>query len=190
MKSFTKSLTTIQVVLLLPDLLNPDSHCHTHKACKFCLVSFTLSPSIYFDGFPLITSAMKPRRNLYALAAVIMLAGASSQQSSAQTETTGAFEGKVVDGVTGKPIERVAVRIIYQFPGYQDRTVLTDNGGRFREGLLAPGEYKIQFSASGYESLELQERLFATRVNVVIPSPVALEPRTRIDVPVARGNLA
>lgn len=94
---------------------------------------------------------------------------------NAQDAVTGAFQGKVVDKSTSKPISGAIVTIRNETHGFE-YSLLTDKDGEFYQSLLPPGLYTIQIAAAGYQSLEITARpLFATKVNEIIPLP-ALEP--------------
>src|SRR5829696_6921241 len=77
-----------------------------------------------------------------ALAFVIVMPGAWPV-SAAQDTVTGAFEGTVTDGVTGRPIARARVEFVNQQTGVSV-SKLSDSQGRFFQGLLPPGTYTIR----------------------------------------------
>lgn len=122
------------------------------------------------------SSLMKLHCMITALAAVVLLFSYLSSTTKAQDTKTSAFEGQVVDRATRKtPIKGASVRIINELTK-TEYNVLTDYKGRFYQGLLPPGVYRIQFSAPGYLSREVLQRLNVTRVEELIPSPVELDP--------------
>ena len=88
-------------------------------------------------------------------AALTLGAGAWVQ---AQDTLTGAFEGNVTNSQTGAPLKGAAVEIINQQTGIVIR-LETDYRGRFYQGLLAPGNYVVRASYSGYQTREVPERL-------------------------------
>ncbi|HWS85853.1 MAG TPA: carboxypeptidase regulatory-like domain-containing protein [Pyrinomonadaceae bacterium] len=92
-----------------------------------------------------------------------------------QDTVTGAFEGTVTDGVTGRPIARARVEFVNQQTGVSV-SKLSDSQGRFFQGLLAPGTYTIRASAPGYEPGETVQRLIGMRTGEVVPVPVTLDP--------------
>ncbi|HYP53852.1 MAG TPA: carboxypeptidase-like regulatory domain-containing protein, partial [Pyrinomonadaceae bacterium] len=53
---------------------------------------------------------------------------------------------------------------------------VSDSSGRFYQGALAPGNYRVVVTVQGYYRAELTQRLFATQVNTVVPLPVVLTP--------------
>ena len=95
--------------------------------------------------------------------------------SAAQDTVTGAFEGTVTDGVTGRPIARARVEFVNQQTGVIV-SKLSDSQGRFFQGLLAPGTYTIRATASGYEPGETVQRLIGMRTGEVVPVPITLDP--------------
>jgi hypothetical protein len=96
--------------------------------------------------------------------------------AKAQNNLTGAFEGTVFDSTNPNvPIVGAIVQFTYRVNGVQTAR-RTDRDGRFYQGLLAPGDYSIRVTATGYRSKELFRSIFATRINVVIPVPVPLDP--------------
>jgi hypothetical protein len=92
----------------------------------------------------------------------------------AQDYVTGSFEGEVKDGVTGAPIAGATVRITNQETAVPVAKQ-TDSSGRFRQGLLPPGDYSITISKQGYVAQTLQRSLPALRPTVVLP-PMSLAP--------------
>src|SRR5207244_9186168 len=52
----------------------------------------------------------------------------------------------------------------------------TDNRGRFYQGLLLPGVYKIRVALAGYQTHEPLQLLKITYTGEVVPVPVSLEP--------------
>lgn len=98
---------------------------------------------------------------------------------SAQDTVTGAFEGVVSDSQTGAALKSALVEITNQQTGITI-SLRTDFRGRFYQGLLTPGVYRIRVTATGYEPREVLQRLKITYTGEVVPVPVALDP-----VPVA-----
>ena len=94
----------------------------------------------------------------------------------AQDYVTGSFEGEVKDSVTGNPIAGATVRITNQETGVPTAKQ-TDAGGRFRQGLLPPGDYTITVLKQGYVTINLQRSLPALRPTVVLP-PVPMVPES------------
>src|ERR687893_150721 len=92
-----------------------------------------------------------------------------------QDTVTGAFEGTVTDGVTGRPLARARVEFVNQQTGVSVAK-LSDSQGRFFQGLLAPGTYTIRATAPGYEPGETVQRLIGMRTGEVVPVPITLDP--------------
>ena len=93
----------------------------------------------------------------------------------AQDTVTGAFEGTVTDSQTGTPLKSAAVEIINQQTGLT-MSLHTDFRGRFYQGLLIPGVYKVRVSLPGYQTREVLQRLKITYTGEVVPVPVSLDP--------------
>ncbi|MEP6913556.1 MAG: TonB-dependent receptor, partial [bacterium] len=99
----------------------------------------------------------------------------SSSPGRSQDTVTGAFLGTVTNSLTGEPITHAAVEIINEQTGLSIPKT-TDSEGRFYQGLLAPGIYKIRVAAQGFQTREVLQRLFITRTGEVVPVPVRLDP--------------
>ena len=97
----------------------------------------------------------------------------------AQDTVTGAFEGTVTNSQTGDPIVGATAEIINLETGII-LTKQTDARGRFYQGLLSPGLYRIRVSQLGYQTQEVVQRLQIARTGEVVPVPVSLEPVTAI----------
>ncbi|MDT5270285.1 MAG: hypothetical protein QOH49_2471 [Acidobacteriota bacterium] len=95
--------------------------------------------------------------------------------SAAQDTLTGAFEGTVTDGATGRPIARARVEFVNQQTGVSV-SKLSDSQGRFFQGLLSPGTYTIRATATGFEPGETVQRLIGMRTGEVVPVPITLDP--------------
>jgi len=107
--------------------------------------------------------------------AFLLLFFAFPLEVAAQNTVTGAFEGTISDSQTGAALKGALVEITNQ------QTVVTislrtDFRGRFYQGLLIPGIYRIRVSYLGYESREVTQRLKITYTGEVVPVPVALDP--------------
>ncbi|MFL6255864.1 MAG: carboxypeptidase regulatory-like domain-containing protein [Pyrinomonadaceae bacterium] len=110
-----------------------------------------------------------------ALAVFIAAVPVARPASAAQDTLTGAFEGTVTDGVTGRPIARARVEFINQQTGVSV-SKLSDSQGRFFQGLLTPGTYTIRATAAGFEPGETVQRLIGMRTGEVVPVPITLDP--------------
>jgi hypothetical protein len=116
-------------------------------------------------------------RRLLSLALFIFTCFALPISTTAQNETTGAFQGEISDVTTGAPIAGARVQFTYSVNGVQNAKI-TDSNGRFYQGLLGPGIYSITISKQGYKTQALERVVLATRSNTIIPIPVKLEPES------------
>jgi caspase domain-containing protein/carboxypeptidase family protein len=107
----------------------------------------------------------------------------------AQDTVTGAFEGLVVDRATHAPIQGASVRILNDV-ARTEIALKTDYKGRFYQGLLPPGVYRVQFSSPGYLSREVPQRLHAKRYQEFIPLPVELDPDKPRENQIPKGGIA
>jgi hypothetical protein len=96
---------------------------------------------------------------------------------------TGAFEGTISDSQTGAALKGALVEIINQQTGVVI-SLRADYRGRFYQGLLIPGIYRIRVSNPGYEPREVLQRLKITYTGEVVPVPVALDPASATSAPV------
>ena len=119
---------------------------------------------------------LSPLCRLVAVALVFVVATYGVRVTSAAQDTlTGAFEGTVIDGVTGRPIARARVEFVNQQTGVSV-SKLSDSQGRFFQGLLPPGTYTIRATATGFEPGETVQRLIGMRTGEVVPVPITLDP--------------
>jgi len=102
----------------------------------------------------------------------------------AQDTVTGAFEGIVSDSQSGVAIKGAAVEIINEQTGLS-HSLNTDFRGRFYQGLLIPGIYRVRVSMPGYRTREVLQRLKITYTGEVVPVPVALDPAPATVTPTA-----
>ncbi|MBI1765147.1 MAG: carboxypeptidase regulatory-like domain-containing protein [Acidobacteria bacterium] len=105
----------------------------------------------------------------------------------AQDTVTGAFEGTVTNSQTGDPIAGATAEITNIETGIT-LTKLTDARGRFYQGLLTPGVYRIRVSQTGYQTQEVLQRLQIARTGEVVPVPVSLEPATAVPATPTQPN--
>ncbi|MFN2511691.1 MAG: carboxypeptidase regulatory-like domain-containing protein [Pyrinomonadaceae bacterium] len=122
-----------------------------------------------------------PSRKLTALV-VLFLASVTPIQ--AQDTVTGAFEGIVSDSQTGVALKGAAVEIINEQTGLS-HSLSTDFRGRFYQGLLIPGVYRVRVSMPGYQTRDVLQRLKITYTGEVVPVPVALDPAPATVTPTA-----
>ena len=100
-------------------------------------------------------------------ALLVALAGLVLMPVAASADTTGEILGTVRDA-DGNPLPGVTVTVTS--PSLQgSRTATTDSSGEYRIPLLAPGQYVVAVTMSGFEGL--------TRESVV----VALDQATRVN---------
>ncbi len=111
---------------------------------------------------------VSPMRLLTYVAIFVFVSLQPARNSFAQDYVTGSFEGEVKDSVTGSPIAGATVRIINLETGVPVAKQ-TDASGRFRQGLLPPGDYSITIARQGYVTQILQRSLPALRPTVVLP---------------------
>src|SRR2546427_9275778 len=107
--------------------------------------------------------------------------------TKAQTQTTGSFEGQVVNGETGEPIGGVTVQITSVETGVA-RLLMTDVKGRFFQAFFGPGSYTLTFSKPGFKTQQLLMSVYAMMANMVIPFPLALEPVSKSPVDLTISN--
>lgn len=107
--------------------------------------------------------------------ALILLMLSFGSAIHAQDTVTGAFEGTVSNSQTGAEIKGALVQIINEQTGLTV-DLRSDYRGRFYQGLLIPGVYRIRVSSPGYETQEVRQRLKITYTGEVVPVPVALDP--------------
>jgi hypothetical protein len=113
---------------------------------------------------------------LFAVVLALFLALPFAPRASfAQDTVTGAFEGTVTDGLTGRPIARARVEFVNQQTGVTV-SKLSDSQGRFFQALLPPGTYTIRATATGFEPGETVQRLIGMRTGEVVPVPITLDP--------------
>src|ERR1700730_16546511 len=92
------------------------------------------------------------RSSIVGLALFAAVGAAPDRCAFAQSETTGAVGGQVIDS-TGGAVSGASVTIIYVQTGFR-RTVQSDREGRFSFPHLQPGPYRVQSVAPGFEPLQ------------------------------------
>lgn len=127
-----------------------------------------------FRGFPqydLISAA------IVRFAAVLFFLPLFVFSARAQTQTTGAVQGVVLEESNNAPVEAVVVFITNEETGLE-RSTLTDSTGRYFIGLLPVGLYTLRGQKEGFtESPFSLARGFQVRLakeNVVNPPPITL----------------
>ena len=109
------------------------------------------------------------------LVILLMLCGCSL--ATAQDTVTGAFEGIVSDSQTGFAVEGADVTITNEQTG-RASTLKTNSRGRFYQGELLPGIYRIRVAKSAYQTREALQLLKISYTGEVVPVPVSLDPAT------------
>jgi hypothetical protein len=95
----------------------------------------------------------------------------------AQTETTGAFRGRVVDEA-GAGLPDATVRATNKLTGVPTATRTTPDG-YFTIGLLQPGDYTLTvLKGDSYDVRTRDQRLTAVDATTVLPEPFVLKRRT------------
>ena len=82
------------------------------------------------------------------LCLMVLLAGTSAVW--AQTASTGALTGTVIDQ-SGGVVAGATVSMTNNGTG-QERTATTDSSGTYKFSLLPPGNYSVKFSANGFKT--------------------------------------
>jgi hypothetical protein len=106
---------------------------------------------------------------------LVLVILSAAQHTNAQDTVTGAFEGTISDSQTGAALKGAQVEIVNQQTGVT-ASLRTDFRGRFYQGLLLPGTYRIRVSYPNYETKEVVQALKITYTGEVVPVPVALDP--------------
>ncbi|HEX8176095.1 MAG TPA: carboxypeptidase regulatory-like domain-containing protein [Pyrinomonadaceae bacterium] len=118
--------------------------------------------------------------HLRLFSAAILLLACLSQAVifvSAQTETTGAFRGRVVDE-SGAGLPEATVRAVNKLTGVPTATKTTPDG-YFTIGLLQPGDYTLIVQKGDmYDVRTRDQRLTAVDATTVLPEPFMLKRRT------------
>jgi Carboxypeptidase regulatory-like domain len=107
----------------------------------------------------------------------------------AQDTVTGAFEGIVTNSLTGDPIEGAIAEITNLGTGIT-YTRRTDARGRFYQGQLSPGAYRIRVSTAGFQAREVNQRLQIATTGEVVPVPVSLDPLAAVAAPLPPPTVA
>lgn len=109
------------------------------------------------------------------LTVILLLTLVLAAPARSQDTVTGAFEGVVSNSQTGAPLKGATVQITNEQTGL---TVIrhSDYRGRFYQGLLLPGIYKVRVTLEGYQPREVRQHLKITYTGEVVPVPVTLDP--------------
>ena len=109
---------------------------------------------------------------LSLMAAAGFVAGTSANLAYAQTETTGALSGAVVDQ-TGAVVPGATV-VVTDPSTNATRNVITNAEGRYTVGLLKPGAYKVSASAAGLQSDTVEVSVV---LGTTIPAEIRVTPK-------------
>jgi hypothetical protein len=106
--------------------------------------------------------------------------------ATAQTEVTGAIEGRVTSSQTNEPVVAAIVQIINLETEVQTATK-TDANGHFVRNQLQPGRYRVVVKAQNFKDYESDkvQRVDITLTNKTFPLPISLEPLTVAAAPPA-----
>ncbi len=110
-----------------------------------------------------------------ALSLLMTLPPVAPALAGTQDPVTGAFEGTVSSSQGGAAIAGAIVQFVNTVTEVPVAK-RSDAQGRFYQGLLQPGVYRIRVSAPGFKTKIIEQRLLATRGNTVVPLPVTLDP--------------
>src|SRR5205807_9658264 len=104
---------------------------------------------IAMENYPSILTRERLRLFIFGILLVAAFVGASSCCLWAQSATTGALRGTVVDP-TGAVVPGVTVTLTNITTGQAQVTTINANG-LYGFSLLSPGTYEVDFSAQGFK---------------------------------------
>ncbi len=110
-----------------------------------------------------------------ALSLLMTMPPVAPALAGTQDPVTGAFEGTVSSSQGGAAIAGAVVQFVNTVTEVPVAK-RSDAQGKFYQGLLQPGVYRIRVSAPGFKTKIIEQRLLATRGNTVVPLPVTLDP--------------
>jgi hypothetical protein len=127
------------------------------------------------------TSLRSPSKRTSLLVAGLMLAVCFllTPSTNAQTEVTGAIEGRVTSSQTNEAVGGATVQIINLDSQVQTATK-TDADGHFIRTQLQPGRYRVVVKAQTFKDYESDkaQRVDIQITNRTFPLPISLEPLT------------
>jgi hypothetical protein len=114
---------------------------------------------------------------LFATASTLLACLLLMTSINAQTETTGAFVGRVTNSRTNEGIPGITVRFVNQDTQVPSATK-TDPQGNFTKYQLQPGTYQISVEVAGFKPYNKVQIVSITETRTVVPLPILLEPET------------
>jgi Carboxypeptidase regulatory-like domain len=114
-------------------------------------------------------------RTIAASSALLLMLTLGGSSAFGQDTVTGAFEGMVTHSLTGDPVIGAQAEILNVETGVAI-TKITDARGRFYQGLLLPGLYRIKISMPGFQTRTIDQWLRIAFPGEVVPVPVTLDP--------------
>ena len=88
---------------------------------------------------------------IFSLLLALSVSGANVQQVIAQTQNTGAIQGRVFEAGTLVPLPSAIITITHEEIGLE-RTTVSNNEGIYYVGILPAGRYRITAAKQGYEN--------------------------------------
>src|SRR5678816_1701320 len=122
------------------------SNCTRQSPGTTCNSLNSSEPTFWFRSFPQydLSSAAIAR-----FAAVLFFLPLFLFSAHAQTQTTGAVQGVVLEESTNAPVQSVIVFLTNEETGLE-RSTLTDSSGRYFIGLLPVGLYTLRGQKEGF----------------------------------------
>ncbi|MFY9611043.1 MAG: carboxypeptidase-like regulatory domain-containing protein [Blastocatellia bacterium] len=88
---------------------------------------------------------------LFSVLLALAIATSYVPHLKAQTQNTGAIQGRVFEAVSIAPLPGAVVTVTHEDIGLE-RSIVTDNEGYYYVGILPAGRYRISASLQGYEN--------------------------------------
>jgi len=88
---------------------------------------------------------------IFSLLLALSVSGANVQQVIAQTQNTGAIQGRVFEAGSLDPLPSAIITITHEEIGLE-RTTVSNNEGIYYVGILPAGRYRITAAKQGYEN--------------------------------------
>ncbi|MBI1764255.1 MAG: carboxypeptidase regulatory-like domain-containing protein [Acidobacteria bacterium] len=135
----------------------------------------TIIPTLLQRNLKLLLAVTLSLLMMLTPLASVSAATSTTATNPGQDPVTGAFEGTVSSSQGGAAIAGAVVQFVNTVTEVPVAK-RSDTQGRFYQGLLQPGVYRIRVSATGFKTKVIEQRLLATRGNTVVPLPVTLDP--------------